>query len=96
MQNIDVLRQALWPGPNADDGSYDEWFSRTYHVLYQTNSALSGKKMADIITPKRQIALYQAQAQGFWGHRWVLFLNGEPRLIDGKDWPRVRREAQLP
>ncbi|MDQ2798090.1 MAG: hypothetical protein M3Y13_00420 [Armatimonadota bacterium] len=96
LQNVDAFKQAVLPYIDVPKQSWTQFASRVDHVPYQTNSALSGKKMADIPAPERQIILYQDQARGLWGQRWVLFLNGQPRLIDGKNWPHVKQVARLP
>ena len=62
---------------------------------YQSNPALSGKRLSDIAKPEKTVVFYEASAATD-GTRGVLYLDGHVERVAEAIWSRLKQASQAP
>ena len=62
---------------------------------YQPNSAVSGKRLAEVAKPEKTAVFYETKASAD-GTRGVLFLDGHVERVPEAVWPRLKQASQSP
>ena len=88
-----VPRDEIWSNPLPEQGASGR--AKPDLDWYQPNPALSFKELRSISSPEKTVAFYEREARRNGG-RYVVFLDGNVRLLDEVDWQAAKRKSKIP